>query len=191
MARGDKGTYNQQQKQAYANANQAAQQGYQNQQQAYGSAYGGYSGELANPGYSAAEKQAMTQATAGSLAGAFGAARQRLQDQAARTDNTAGENATEEQLGLEQARQNAEAMGGLQGQFGQARIQGTQNALAGMGGLYGTSTAATDAAMNNAANLVNTQGRVALQPGFWSSLLAGGLGAAGRMAGGLWGGGGK
>jgi hypothetical protein len=191
MARGDRGTYNQQQQQAYANANQAAQQGYRNQQQAYGADYGGYSGELAHPGYTAAEQQAMRQATAGSLAGAFGAARQRLSDQAARTGNTAGENATEEQLGLEQGRQNAEAMGALQGQFGQARIQGTQNALSGLGGLYGTSTNATDSAMNNAANLVNTQGHMALQPGFWSSLLAGGLGAAGRMAGGFWGGGGQ
>ncbi|HVA62755.1 MAG TPA: hypothetical protein VNF74_03440 [Terriglobales bacterium] len=184
MARGDKGTYNQQEQQSWANSNQAAQQGYANQQQSYGSAYGGYQGELANPGYTAAEQQAMTQATTGSLAGAFDAARQRLQNQAARTGNTAGENATEEQLARQQGQQNAQDMGTLQQQFGQARIQGQQNALQGLGGLYGSSTNATDAAISGGANLVGTQGRIAMQPGFWGSVLAGGLGTAGRLIGG-------
>ncbi|HUX68031.1 MAG TPA: hypothetical protein VMV31_11150 [Terriglobales bacterium] len=183
MARGDKGTYNQQEQQSWANSNQAAQQGYANQQQSYGSAYGGYQGELANPGFTPAEEQAMTQATSGSLAGAFGAARTRLQDHAARTGNTAGENATEEQLAREQGQQNAQALGNLQQAFGKARIQGQQNALQGLGSLYGTSTNATDAAMNSGANLVGTQGRMAMQPGFWGSVLAGGLGAAGKMFG--------
>ncbi len=188
MARGDKATYNQQQQQAYGNANQAAQQGYENQQQSFGTDYGGYSNELQNPGYTDAEKQAMRQATTGSLAGAFGAARTRLQNQAARTGNTAGENATEEQLALQQGRENAQALGSLEGDFAKERIQGEQNALAGLGQLYGTSTSATDAAMNNAANLVGTQSKVAMQPGFWSQMLAAGIGATGKMFGG---GGGK
>ncbi|MGH9482555.1 MAG: hypothetical protein ACRD1L_10755 [Terriglobales bacterium] len=182
MARGDKGVYNQQQQQAFNQASQAANQGYANQQAAYGQAYGGYGSELAAPGYTDAEKRAMTQATSGSLAGAFGAARARLQNQAARTGNAAGQNATEEELAIQQGQQNAQALGGLQQAFGQARIQGLQNAAAGMGGLYGTSTSAATAGMANQANLVGTQGRMAMQPGFWGSLIAGGLGAAGKFA---------
>lgn len=181
MARGDKGVYNQQQQQAYANANRAAQQGFANQQAAFGQAYGGYTGELANPGYTGAEKQAMRQATSGSLAGAFGAARDRELGAAARTGNAAGLNATEEELARAQGRENAQALGTLEGQFGQARIQGSQNALAGLGGLYGASTNATDSAMRNAGGLVDTQSRVAMQPGFWSRLLASGLGAAAAL----------
>lgn len=171
MARGDKGTYNTQEQQSFANANQAAQQGFANQQAAYGQAMGGYQSELANPGYTAAEQQAMRQATSGSLAGAFGAARARAQNAAARTQNTAGLGAVEEQLALQQGRQNAQALGALDQQLGQARIQGQQNALAGLGGLYGTSTNATDAAMANAGNLVGTQGKVAITPGFWGNVL--------------------
>lgn len=180
MARGDKSVYNQQEQQAYNQASQAANQGYANQQASYNQAFGGYSGELASPGYTAAEKQAMTQAETGSLAGAFGAAKARLQNQAARTGNAAGENATEEQLGIEQGQQNAQALGSLQQAFGQARIQGTQNALQGMGNLYNTSTSAANAGMADQANLVGTQSRVAMQPGFWGSFLAGALGGAAR-----------
>jgi hypothetical protein len=175
VARGDKATYNQQQQQAFGQAQQAAKQGYQNQQNLYGSVAPMYQAEYNDPGYSDAEKQAMTQATTGSLAGAFGAARRRLQNQAARTGNTAGANAAEEELGLEQGRQNAQALGSLQGQFGNARISGQQNAMSGLGNLYGATTQGLDAAMNNGANLVATQGRVATTPGFWAQVLQHGL----------------
>lgn len=183
MARGDKAIYNQQQQQAFGQASKAAQQGYGNQQQLYSSLTPMLASEYANPGYSDAEKQAMTQATTGSLAGAFGAARDRLLNSAARTGNSAGQNAAEEQLGLEQGRQNAQALGSLQGEFGRARIQGQQNAMAGLGSLYGATTQGLDSAMNTGANLVNTQGRVATTPGFWSLVLQHGLNAlSGGMA---------
>lgn len=175
MARGDKKTYNQQEQQAFANANQAAQQGYANQQAAFGPAYQGYAAELSNPGYTPEEEQAMRQATAGSLAGAFGAAATRLRNQASRTGNTAGENATEEQLGREQGQQAAQAEGALEGQFGQARIQGMQNAAAGMGDLYRDASSAAASGLGAANGLVGTQSRVALQPGFWSQVLQGAL----------------
>ncbi|MGH9484547.1 MAG: hypothetical protein ACRD1F_05785, partial [Terriglobales bacterium] len=113
MARGDKATYNQQQQQAYGNANQAAQQAFANQNASFTPAEAGYQSELASPGYTAAEKQAMTQADLGSLAGAFGAAAARERDRAAATGNTAGMNATEEELGRQQGQQQAQAMGSL------------------------------------------------------------------------------
>lgn len=176
MARGDKRIYNQQEQQAYANANQAAQQDMANQNASFGPALGGYQSELASPGYSTDEKQAMTQAELGSLAGAFGAAAARERDRAARTGNTAGMNATEEQLARAQGQQQAQAMGSLAQGFGNARIQGTQNALGGLSRLYGTSTDATNGALNNVSHLVGTQGQVADNPGFWSRVLRGGLG---------------
>lgn len=176
MARGDKRIYNQQEQQAYANANQAAQQDMANQNASFGPVLGGYESELASPGYSAGEKRAMTQAELGSLAGAFGAAAARERDRAARTGNTAGMNATEEQLARAQGQQQAQAMGSLAQGFGNARIQGTQNALGGLGRLYDASTSAANGAMGNVSRLVGTQGQVADTPGFWSRVLRGGLG---------------
>jgi hypothetical protein len=162
---------NNQKNQVYNQSQQQAQQGAKNYQQSYDTASGGYGGELADPGYTDAEKQGMTQATTGSLAGAFGAARDRLQAGAARTGNTAGTNATEEQLALQQGRQNAQALGELQGQFADKRIQGQQNALAGEAGLAGQ---AGNYANENEANA----GKMATTPGFWGrvlgSVLAGG-----------------
>jgi hypothetical protein len=187
MGRGDKAVYNQQQQQAFGQSRQAAGQDFQNQQNLYGAVAPMYQAEFDDPGYSDGEKQAITQATSGSLAGAFGAARDRLRNAAARTGNAAGENATEEQLGLEQGRQNAQALGALQGQFANARIQGQQNAMGGLSNLYGTTTQGLDSAMNTGANLVGTQGRVADTPGFWAQVLqhglnalTGGLGSGGR-----------
>ncbi len=177
MARGDKATYNQQQQQAFGQSQGATQQDLGNQQALYGSVAPMLQSEYANPGYSDAEKQAMTQATSGSLAGAFGAARQRLLGQAARTGNAAGDIAAEEQLGREQGQQNAQALGALQQQFGNSRIQGQQNAMSGLGNLYGTTTQGLDSAMNTGANLVGTQARVATTPGFWSQVLAHGINA--------------
>ncbi|HXE30747.1 MAG TPA: hypothetical protein VN515_02975 [Terriglobales bacterium] len=177
MARGDKSTYNQQQQQAFGQSQQAAQRGYQNQQNLYSTLTPMYQAEYDNPGYSDAEKQAMTQAATGSLAGAFGAARDRLQNQAARTGNSAGENATEEELGMQQGRANSQALGSLEGQFGNARIQGQQNAMGGLSNLYGSTTQGLDSAMNTGANLVGTQARVATTPGFWSQVLQHGLNA--------------
>ncbi|MGH9487065.1 MAG: hypothetical protein ACRD04_05680 [Terriglobales bacterium] len=178
MARGDKGTYNQQEQQAFSQAAQAAQQGATNQNAAFGAAYPGYLTELANPGYSPGEQQSMTQAELGSLAGAFGAARAREQGAAARTGNTAGMNATEEELARQQGQQQAQAMGSLAQAFGNAGIAGTQNALRGLGSLYGQSTSAANAGMGGESRDVASQGQVASKPGFWSSVLSGGLRAA-------------
>jgi hypothetical protein len=159
-----------------------AGQAWNNYQNSYNDANQGYQSELASPGYTAAEKQAMTQATSGSLAGAFGAAQQRLQDQAARTGNSAGVDSTEEQLAMQQGRQNAQALGALQGQFANARIQGTQNALGGENSLANSSGNQSNQALANA-------GRMATTPGFWSRVLQSGLqGAASGLGRGIGGG---
>lgn len=189
MARGDKGTYNQQEQQAFNNSNAAAQQAAANQNATFDPALAGYESEYNNPGYTASEKQQMTQAESGSLAGAFNAAVARERDRAARTGNTAGMNATEEELGREQGQQQAQAMGSLQQAFGNARISGQQNALAGESGLYRDATAANSGAMNSSDSLVGTQGRLVddennTNGNFWGKVISGGLGAAGKIFGG-------
>lgn len=197
MARGDKKTYNQQQQQSYGQASDVASQASQNQQALLGSAMPGYRAELASPGYTPAEQQAITQATEGSLAGAFGAARSRMADTAARTGNPAGYVAGEEELAREQGQQNAQALGGLEEAFGQARIQGEQNALQGLSGLYGETNPQISSGLGAQSSLVGTQGRVATQPGFWSRVAsnwlspAGIAGARGMPGAGARGGGGK
>ncbi|MGH9475428.1 MAG: hypothetical protein ACRD1C_03745 [Terriglobales bacterium] len=180
MARGDKGTYNQQEQQAFANANTAAQQGQANENAAFTPAMTGYEGELANPGYTAEEQQAMTQAEQGSLAGAFGAARTRENNAASRTGNTAGVNDTNEELAREQGQQEAQAEGSLQQAFGNARIAGTNTALGGMSNLYRGATSAANGGLSSSNSLVGTQGRVATTPGFWGKVMGNVLEGIGR-----------
>ncbi|MGH9468264.1 MAG: hypothetical protein ACRD1Y_13005 [Terriglobales bacterium] len=171
MARGDTKTYNQQEQSAFGSASNAAATGAANQAASFGPALTGYQSEYTNPGYSAAEKQAMRQAETGSLAGAFGAAAARERDAAARTGNTAGMNATEEELARQQGQQTAQAQGSLAQAFGNARISGQQNALAGESNLYGQATRATQGGLSAANQDVAQQGAMARTPGFWSSFL--------------------
>lgn len=177
MARGDKKIYEQQQQQQLAQDNQIAQQAAKNQQSVWSQVTPMYEQEYAAPGYSDSEKQAIRQATAGSLAGAFGAARTRLQNHAAATGNSAGVNATEEELAREQGRENSQAMGGLEQQFGQARIAGQQDAMHGLSNLYGETSQPLSIGVGGANSLVGDQARLAGQPGFWSQVAQRGLGA--------------
>lgn len=188
MARGDKPTYNSEQQSAFQNAQQETRQGQANSAAAFAPALQGYQSLLANPGYSPAQQQAMTQAVTGSLAGAFGNAATHATNAAARTGNMAGYNATEEQLGREQAQQNAEAMGGLQQAFANDAQAQQQAALRGLSSLYGSSNPQISSGLGAQSSLVGTQGRVAITPNPLTQGLLGRLGSAGASLLGMGGG---
>lgn len=178
MARGDKNLYQQQQQSALNQAQGLSRQAAQNQQQLYASLTPMLEQEYQQPGYTPAEQQGIRQATSGALAGAFGAARARLLNHAAQTGNAAGVIPAEEEMARQQAQQNSQALGGLEEQFGNARIAGQQNAMRGLQSLYSSTSQPLGIGMNAQTGLIGDQARLAAQPSFWSQV-------AGRTLGGL------
>jgi hypothetical protein len=102
-------------------------------------ALSGLTAEQQNPGYTPAEQANITGATTGGVGAAYGSAAEQAANTAARTNNQAGNAAQLDQL----ARQRMVTSGQLGAQnaetIANARIQGSQNANAGLGQLYGTS----------------------------------------------------
>jgi hypothetical protein len=137
-------------------------------------ALAGYTAEQKNPGYTPAEQTDITGATLGGVGAAFGSAQEGATNRAARTNNQAGLGAANDAL----ARARMQTSGQLEAQnrtnFANARISGSQNANAGLGGLFGTGSNAANATLGvNAKN--------AATPGFWDQFgntLAGGLAKA-------------
>lgn len=78
------------------------------------------------PGYTDAEKQGMKTAVGGGIIGAQAAAAEKAKNLAATSGNAAGLRSQIAMGGHQAGRDLAEGMGGLQGQFGQARQQGQQ-----------------------------------------------------------------
>lgn len=137
-------------------------------------ALAGYQKEQANPGYTPAEQAQITGATEGGLGAAFGAATEGAANRAARTNNSAGLAGQEDAL----ARQRMITSGNIGAQnaetIANARIAGTQNANAGLGGLFGTGSSAGNSTLGVNAKNAET-------PGFWDQFgntVAKGLGAA-------------
>jgi hypothetical protein len=114
-----------------------------NAQKTGNAATSGYLGEQATPGYTPAEQTAITGATEGGLGAAFGSSAEGAANRAARTNNAAGLGAEQDAL----ARQRMITSGNLGAQnatnFANARISGSQNANAGLAGLYGQNLGAT------------------------------------------------
>lgn len=133
-----------------------------------------YQSLLANPGYTEAQKNAITNATEGGIGAAFGSANQGAANTAARTNNTAGLTSSEDAL----ARQRMITSGNLAAQnetgFANASRADRNTALGGLGGIFGTSTGAGNATLGTLAGNAKT-------PGFWDQFgnsLAGSLGSS-------------
>jgi hypothetical protein len=145
-----------------------------------------YASLLANPGYTPAQKTAITGATEGGVGAAFGSAEEGAVNRAARTNNAAGLSANEDAL----ARQRMITSGNLAAQneagfAGAAR--GDRNlALGGLGGLYGTN-------LGGANQTLGTKAGNARTPGFWDTFgnsfanAAGGLFLPGQPGAGSYG----
>jgi hypothetical protein len=99
-----------------------------------------YQAILANPGYTDAQKTAITGQTLGSLGSAFDALQQSAQNRLAKTGNSAGFGELEDELARERGRQTADTTQQNQIAFANAALGQQQSALQGLGSLYGVDT---------------------------------------------------
>ena len=140
-----------------------------------------YQSILQNPGYSAAEKAAITGQSQGALSSAFDALQQAAQNRLARTRNAAGFG----ELADELARQKGREEGGLAQQneinFANTSFNRQLAALQGLGGLFGIDTNLLGRTLGLPVDLLNVRANASRNPGgFFSSLgssLGGTLGA--------------
>lgn len=99
-----------------------------------------YQSILSNPGYSAADKSAITQNTLGGLGASFGAAQDTAMNRTARTNDSAGFGETLDELARERGRQTSTAESGLQEKFADTALSERDKALSGLSNLYGVDT---------------------------------------------------
>ena len=128
-----------------------------------------YHGILSNPGYSAADKAAITGQSQGALASAFDALQQSAQNRLARTRNSAGFGEMSDELARERGR---EAAGVQQNQvnFSNTAYQRQLAALQGLTGLYGMDTNLLGRTLGIPSELLGTRANASKSNGFFSSL---------------------
>jgi hypothetical protein len=188
MARGvNQGTVNSINTQL-GNTNQLNNQLMSNNNAIQAGVLGGYQNLVANPGYDAATKSAITNASQGAAGTAYASAGDALARRAARTNNSSGVIAGMDQL----ARDKASTMSGIadtnQIQFADQAKKDVNTGLAGQAGLYGVDTNLLSRSMGLPADYLNTlTNATKSRPGFWETLgdsFATGLGGtAGKAIG--------
>ena len=151
---------------------QLAQQNAMNQQlYASGNALGsqasaGYQNLIANPGYTDAQKSAITNLSQSALSSAFNALAQNASNRAARTRNSAGYGALIDSLARTQGQQQANLAQQNQMAFGNAARSDTLSGLSGLSGLYGTDTSLLGRTLGIPASLLDARARSAQGSGF-------------------------
>ncbi|MHB8734374.1 MAG: hypothetical protein ACYC6M_03630 [Terriglobales bacterium] len=171
MSRADKPLYQQQQADALGRANRVTDQSFKNQQDVYGRLLPALQNELDHPGFTDAEQAALRTATQEGVAGAYDDAGEQLSNHALRSGNSAGLNATTEELARARARSQAQALSGQEGKIAAARFAGQENATRGLGTLFGAAGVPVRAGLGASTELVGDQARLAAQPGFWDRVL--------------------
>ena len=136
MARGQSGAAEKQ----LGTTNKVAGQYGTQANQLYGTLAPALTSEMNNPGYDAATKAAMTTAGMGAIGSSFGADAERAAERSARTRNPAGAGALQEALARNKGLAMGQEAAGLQKQFADYANQQRQQALAGLGNLYGMNT---------------------------------------------------
>jgi len=166
---------------------QLAQQNAMNQQ-LYGQTQGlqnsvaaGYQNLLANPGYTDAQKSAITGQSMGALASTFAALAASAANRAARTRNSAGYGDLLDQLAQRQGQQTANLAQENQLAFANQSKQDQLTALQGISGLYGVDSTLLGRTLGIPTQLLGTRASLANAPGFGSAFSQ----SLGRMLGGL------
>ncbi|MGH9678356.1 MAG: hypothetical protein ACRD4Y_00235, partial [Candidatus Acidiferrales bacterium] len=151
---------------------QLAQQNAMNQQlystgQSLGSqAAAGYQNLVANPGYTDAEKSAITNLSQSALASSFNALAQNAANRAARTRNSAGYGELVDSLARTQGQDQANLAQQNQVAFANASRSDTISGLSGLSGLYGTNSSLLGRALGVPASLLDAQVRNAQSKNF-------------------------
>lgn len=165
MGRSQQAQVRQQGNSLIGNENANANTNQTEAQNSFNAANSGFQNLYNNPGYDAATKSAITNATEGGIGAASGAAQQLAANRAARTRNSAGLASSEDELARQ--RMQTSATVGAQNQITEADAARADKlkSLQGMAGLYGQATGAglgyTDASnrtlstLNDSANQKN------------------------------------
>ena len=128
-----------------------------------------YQSILKDPGYSSADKSAITLNTMGGLGAAYGDAENTATNRYARTRNTAGFGENLDELARSRARDTSATEAGLQEKFADMALSERDKALTGMSDLYGVDT-------RTMAELLSQQRPSPNPPGAFTSAVAGALG---------------
>jgi hypothetical protein len=161
--------------QQLARQNALSQQMYSNSESLGSSAAAGYQNLLAHPGYTDAEKSAITNLSQSALSSAFNALAQNAANRVVRTRNSAGYGELLDSLARQQGQQQANLAQQNQLAFGNAARSDSLSALGGLSGLYGTDSSLLGRALGIPAQLLGASARNAQASGFKFGFGPGGL----------------
>jgi hypothetical protein len=116
-----------------------------------------YQAILAAPGYTDAEKAAITGQSLGALGSAFDALQQRASNRLARTQNAAGFGELEDELARERGRQSAGLARQNEIDFADTAYQRQLDALRGLSSLYGVDTGLLARSLGLPADYLNVR----------------------------------
>jgi len=155
------------------------------QQQALGNQVGAqYQSLASNPGYSAADKAAITGQSQGALSSVFDALQQSAMNRMARTRNAAGFGELTDELARQKSREEAGLAQQNHLNFSNTAYQRQLAGLQGLSGLYGVDASLLGRTLGIPADLLNTRASASRGSGFFSSLgssLGGALGQVPAM----------
>ncbi len=136
-----------------------------------------YQALLNNPGYSSADKAAITGQSQGALASAFDSLQQAAANRVARTGNAAGFSELTDDLARQKAQQEAGLAQQNQLNFSNTAYQRQLAALQGLSGLYGVDTNLLGRTLGIPSELLNVRANASRPSGFFSTL-GGSLGSS-------------
>jgi len=142
-----------------------------------------YQSIVNNPGYSAADKAAITGQSQGALASSFDALQQSAQNRVAQTGNSAGFSDLTDQLARQRGMDQANLAAQNQVNFSNTAFQRQMAGLQGLSGLYGVDTNLLGRTLGIPSELLNTRANASRSTGFFSSLGNSLGGAAGSLPG--------
>jgi hypothetical protein len=129
-----------------------------------------YQSLLNNPGYSAADKAAITGQSQGALASAFDSLQQAAANRVARTGNSAGFTELTDDLTRQKGQQEASLAQQNQLNFSNTAYQRQMAALQGLSGLYGVDTNLLGRTLGIPSELLNVRANSSRPGGFFTSL---------------------
>jgi len=136
-----------------------------------------YQSILDNPGYSAADKAAITGQSQGALSSAFDALQQSAANRTARTRNAAGFSELTDDLARQKATDQANLAQQNQLNFSNTAYQRQMAALQGLSGLYGVDTNLLGRTLGIPSELLNVRSNASRNSGGFFSSLGAGLGS--------------
>ena len=178
MSRGAQQTTQQLTQQQLASQNQLISQANQQGQQDRSLLMPGIEQLINNPGYTPAQQSAITQEGMGAARTAFDAMRETAANRVARTNNAAGFDALDAELGRQQAQNLSQQARQNQIQFANEQIGQRMAGLNALGQTYGVDTNLLGRAMGVPPQLLNVQEQASKGPGVGTFLGGLGLGAA-------------